>query len=172
MGTKMLNVIIFILIAVLLRISPHPWNFTPILSIALLSGAYFKNKLSFIIPFSIIVISDLYIGNFNMAFWVYISYLLIFMLGRLYISDITYRNIFISSFAGSIIFFLITNFGTWVIGYPKTINGFLSCFTLALPFYKNTLLSSLFYSTIFYLLYESLLKINLNSLKNKLFVEK
>ena len=169
----MLNVIFFISIAILLRISPHPWNFTPILSIALLTGAYFKNKLSFLIPCIIIIISDLYIGDFNMAFWVYSSYLIIFIFGKKFISDISYRNIFFSSFLGSLIFFIITNFGTWLIGYPKTMTGFISCFTLALPFYKNTLLSSLFYSSILFVIYESYLLLNIKFIKKqKLFFDK
>ena len=169
----MLNIIIFISIAVLLRISPHPWNFTPILSIALLTGAYFKNKLSFLIPFSIIILSDLYIGNFNMAFWVYISYLLIYIIGKTFISNVSYEKVFFSSLIGSLIFFVITNFGTWLIGYPKTISGFISCFTLALPFYKNTLLSSMFYSSILFVIYESYLLFNIRFIKKqKIFFDK
>ena len=159
-GVKMYNVIIFIILCVFIRLSPHPWNFTPILSIALLTGAYFKDNRSFVIPLSIILISDFYIGNFSMSFWVYGSYLLIFLLGKKYLTDISYNNIIVSSFLGSLIFFIITNFGTWIIGYPKTIQGIISCFTLALPFYKNTLLSSLFYSSILFAIYEIILRIN------------
>jgi len=163
----MLNVIIFILIAILLRISPHPWNFTPILSIALLTGVYFKNKYSFLIPLSIVVLSDLYIGNFNMAFWVYMSYLLIFVFGKTFISEKSFKNIFLSSVLGSLIFFIITNFGTWLIGYPKSIAGLVTCFTLALPFYKNTLLSAVFYSSLFFVLYEMFLMINFKYIKKQ-----
>ena len=88
----MLNIIIFISFAILIRILPHPWNFTPILSIALLTGVYFKNKISFLIPLSIIVISDLYIGYFNMFLWVYSSYFLIYVLGNKLIQEFTFKN--------------------------------------------------------------------------------
>jgi len=40
----------------------------------------------------------------------------------------------------SLIFFLLSNFGVWLNWYPRTIEGFISCYTLALPFYKNTIM--------------------------------
>ena len=48
----------------------------------------------------------------------------------------------------SIIFFVVTNFGVWLIGYPLTIEGFLACYLMAIPFFINTLLGDLFYSAI------------------------
>ena len=45
---------------------------------------------------------------------------------------------------GSMWFFITTNFAEWMIWdyYPKTIEGLITCYTLAIPFFKNTLIST------------------------------
>ena len=150
-----------VLLAVATRIAPHPPNFTPIFSIALFSGICFRNKFSFLVPLSIMIISDIYIGNFQMAFWVYPSLLLIYFIGKLFIKKLNYLNVFTASVISSILFFVITNFGVWNVGYPKTIEGFMLCYLAAIPFFKNTLMASIFYSSILYFIYDFVLKGNL-----------
>jgi hypothetical protein len=56
------------------------------------------------------------------------------------------------SFLASIVFFVISNLGVWLFAglYPMTIQGLETCFVMAIPFYKGTLLGALFYSSIFY----------------------
>ena len=49
----------------------------------------------------------------------------------------------------SLLFFIITNFGVWISGtmYTLDLNGLISCYVMALPFYKGTLLGFVCYST-------------------------
>ena len=50
---------------------------------------------------------------------------------------------------GAFIFFLITNFGVWSYGsYGYSIEGFMLCYSLALPFFGNTLISTIIFSVI------------------------
>ena len=150
--------IFIVLVATLTRIAPHPPNFTPILSIALFSGLCFKNKFSFLVPLLIMIFSDFFIGNFDMAVWVYPCLLIIFYLGKYFKTSFNFKNVIISSFIASILFFLISNFGVWIVGYPKNISGFVNCYFMAIPFYKNTLLSTMMYSSCLYFMYEILLR--------------
>jgi hypothetical protein len=46
----------------------------------------------------------------------------------------------------STLFFFITNFGVWILGYPLTIQGFITCYTLALPFFVNTIIGDFFFT--------------------------
>ena len=147
-----------IILAVLTRVAPHPPNFLPIFSIALFSGVCFRSKFSFLIPLSIMILSDLYIGNFQMALWVYPSLFAIYIIGFIFVKKVNYLNILTYSMISAFLFFLITNFGVWIVGYPKTFNGFVTCFTLAVPFFKNTLFASLFYSSILYFIYDYVLR--------------
>ena len=46
----------------------------------------------------------------------------------------------------SLLFFLLTNFGVWILGYPFTFAGLVSCYTMALPFFVNTIVGDLFFT--------------------------
>ena len=128
--------------AVLVRLLPHPPNVTPIITLALFGSTNFKNKwLGISLPLIAMVISDIYLGFNGITLWVYGSFLLISLLGR-YWKKIKIQNVLISS----LIFFIITNFGVWLGGYPKTIEGILLCYTTAIPFFINSILGDLFFS--------------------------
>jgi hypothetical protein len=132
----------FVLMAVLVRLLPHPPNFTPITALALFGATTFKNKyLGVFLPLIAMVLSDIYLGFYGITLWVYGSFLLISLLGR-YWKKIKVTNVLISS----LIFFIITNFGVWLGGYPKTLEGFLLCYTMAIPFFINSVLGDLFFS--------------------------
>ena len=66
------------------------------------------------------------------------------------------------SVVGSLFFFLTTNFAVWIIWdfYPKTFEGLISCYTLAIPFFQNTIISTCFFSIILTFLSKYLIKIN------------
>ena len=87
------------------------------------------------------VLSDIYLGFYGITLWVYGSFLLISLLGR-YWKKIKVTNVLISS----LIFFIITNFGVWLGGYPKTWEGFLLCYTMKNSFFINSILGDLFFS--------------------------
>ena len=142
-----------IVLGVLTRLIPHPPNFTPILSFALLSSVYSKNNLGILIPISIMVISDFYLGTHGAMVWVYSALFIIYLIGYFFIKNISFKNILVGSVIGSLMFFIVTNFGVWLIGYPKSLAGLMQCYIAAIPFYKNTLLSSIFYSTIIHSCY-------------------
>ena len=112
-------VLAIIIFGILARLIPHPPNFSPVTAIALFSGLNFKNKkFAFLIPILILFISDLFIGISVINIFVYSGFLLVVQLGSK-IRSIRFLNIILAS----LIFFIISNFGVWIIGYPKTIDG-------------------------------------------------
>ena len=55
-----------------------------------------------------------------------------------------------SSLAGSVLFFIVTNFGVWTfsaVTYPHTLAGLASCYVAAIPFFRNTVIGDLVYVT-------------------------
>ena len=59
------------------------------------------------------------------------------------------------SLAGSVLFFLVSNFGVWltaqmVPGYPACTAGIVPCYAQALPFFQWTVLGTLFYSALLF----------------------
>jgi hypothetical protein len=144
-----------IIILALARLIPHPPNFTPIIAVAILSGYFFKNiYLSFSTLLISMFISDLFIGFYGNIIFVYCSLLLIAFLFYKINNIINLKNLFIYSFAGSLIFFIISNFGVWALGdlgvndipYEKNLSGLIQCYILAIPFFGNTFISTLVFA--------------------------
>ena len=159
MINKNLFLISIILFAIFSRFIPHPPNFTPITAIALLSSKGFTNRWTiFLIPIISLFISDLFLGLHDSIPFVYGAFILITLLG-ISVKKISIGTVLISS----AIFFLISNFGVWFYNYPITLDGLISCFTLAIPFFINTILGDLFYSAIMIYPYYALQKNNLIS---------
>jgi len=137
-----------ILILVFSRLVPHPPNFTPIIAAAVMSVYFFKSTyLSSIVIISSMILSDLIIGFYSNFIFVYISLLLIVLIFSKINKEIKLNNLFIYGFCASLIFFIITNFGTWIFSgmYEKNLNGLIYCYFLAIPFFTNTVLSTIFF---------------------------
>ena len=148
-----MNYLLFILLtffAAFSRLAPHPPNFTPILSIALFCGISFKSRYIFLIPLFSMLISDYFIGYHSVIMYVYISLLIIFFMGKYLIKEKSFNSTMVLSLSSAIIFFIISNFGVWIVGYPKTMSGFVACYVAALPFLSNTLISTLLFSSVFH----------------------
>ena len=163
-----------ILIAAFARIIPHYPNFTPLCSIALFGSKYFRNGyLAFLIPLVALWFSDIIINNFILSqyfdgftlfysgfYWQYGSFLLIALLGRKTLNNLSFLKLLGVSISSSLLFFIISNFGVWVSSsiYSKNILGLIACYTAAIPFYFGTFSGSVFYSFFLFGSYELLSK--------------
>ena len=163
-----------ILIAAFARIIPHYPNFTPLCAIALFGAKYFRNGyLAFLIPIVALWFSDIIINNFILSqyfdgftlfypgfYWQYGSFLLITLLGRKTLNNLSFLKLLGVSISSSLLFFIISNFGVWVSSsiYSKNILGLIACYTAAIPFYFGTLSGSVFYSFFLFGSYELLSK--------------
>lgn len=156
-STHMKNIAFILVIAgILLRLIPHEPNFAPIAAIALFSSVYLPRKYALIIPLSIIIISDFFLGWHNTILFTWGSFLLIGIIGLYLKNHKNIVNTLSATLGSSLLFFIITNLGVWLMTawYPKTLIGLVNCYTMAIPFFKNTLLSDLFYVTVFFGSYE------------------
>ncbi len=133
----------------------YPWNFTPFLPICLFGAAYLKQRWwAYAIPLSAYVLGDLGIwaltGRFDWAVYpnqpmVYGCVCLTVTLGLLLRRNGSSLAIAGTGFSSAVLFFLITNFGVWATGggngYSMDMQGLLNCYTLALPYFRNSLIS-------------------------------
>jgi len=136
---------IFLLLAAS-RFIPHPPNFTSLLALSFYVPALLGKKYipSLIISFAI---TDLFIGFHNLNIFTWGSVFLIGIISKYFIENFN-KRIF-GSFFGAVIFFIITNFGVWSQGsYGYTLNGLAACYTLALPFFAYSIISTLLFSII------------------------
>ena len=146
---KIVLFVYFIGLIALSRIIPHPPNFTPVIAMAIFMPYLTSNLYSAIlVPLSAMFVSDLYLGFHSSMFWVYGSILLGTTLSHFTMTmKKTYVHLGSNALLSATIFFVITNFAVWMSGtmYPLTMDGLILCYTMAIPFFGNTLAGTLFY---------------------------
>ena len=141
------------------RFIPHPPNFTSLLALSFYVPALLGVRY---IPALLLcfIITDLIIGFHSVTFFTWGSVVLIGLLSKFFTFNLLNR--IFGSLLGACLFFVITNFGVWSLGsYGYSLNGFFTCYFLALPFFAYSLISTLIFSTII----EGLLKFNIFKLK-------
>jgi hypothetical protein len=148
--------LLLIITGILLRFMPHAPNVNPVAAIALFGAVYLPTKrLVLIVPLSLMIISDLFLGLHDIIVFTWTSTLLISLLGLAFKKSNKTMAILGGSLTGSIVFFIITNFGVWASGwYPQTPAGLIECFIAGIPFFRNYLASTLVYSCAFFGIYE------------------
>jgi len=142
------------------RLIPHPSNFTPILAAGVFVGFYFRNFiLSIFIVISSMFIGDLVIGFHSTMIFTYSSLILAVAIGLL-IKKFNFKEILFSGLSSSVIFFAVTNFGSWLTleMYEKNFSGLLQSYFMGIPFFHNTLISTLVYLIFLKLLLEFSIK--------------
>jgi hypothetical protein len=148
--SRLLAILAAILTAGALRLVPHPPNFTSIGAMALFSGAYLGRRglMAFAAPLGAMLLSDAVIGFHSGMPFVYASIAAIVVIGWLALQRRTPLRIGGAAVASSVLFFIVTNFGTWAVSgmYPLTASGLAACYVAAIPFFQNTLAGDLFYS--------------------------
>ena len=136
---------IFLALAVS-RFIPHPPNFTSLLALSFYIPAIFGVRFISALILSFII-TDMFIGFHSVTLFTWGSVVVIGLLSNFFYSNTKSR--ILGSLIGALIFFVITNFGVWSLGsYGYTISGLITCYTLALPFFGNTLISTLIFSAL------------------------
>jgi len=144
-----------IVVGILLRFMPHAPNFTPIAAIAIFSGIYLNRKYALIVPLLLMVISDFVIGLHNVVIFTWGGFILTAFLGIWLKRHKNPLGIISVSFASSILFYIVSNFGVWLMGwYPHNLSGLISCYVMAVPFLRNFTVATLLYTVLFVAAYE------------------
>lgn len=160
----------------------RPMGFAPQIAMALFAGSVSKDKrFAFLFPIVSLFISDLLYqvlysqglttikGFYSGQITNYLVIASVTIIG-FFINKNKVGQIFIGSLAGTVYFFLASNFTVWIGGgldinnqpYARSFNGLLLCYTEALPFFKWSVLSTLLFNGVFfgsyYLLGKTVLK--------------
>lgn len=160
MSKRNLIILLVIIVGISTRFMEFlPANFGAIGAIALFGGAYFSNRsLGLLLPLGVLLLSDLILGMTGQTAlyaaqpYVYGGFLLIGVLGFALRKNRNVLKIAGGSLGGSLLFFLVSNFGVWLTSgiYAKTFGGLMSCFAAAIPFFKYTIAGDMVFNTIFF----------------------
>jgi len=146
-----------IILLALSRLIPHPPNFTPILGMAVFSGAIINKKIvAYLVPLAAMLFSDLYLGFHSGMPIIYFTLAICVLIGTFIESRVTILNSILGITAGVLVFYLITNFTVWYGSgmYENSFSGLITCYVMGLPFLQNTFISSLIYGMGAFLIYE------------------
>lgn len=158
---------IFLLIAAAWRLLPYIFpeaqyslaNIAPVAALGLFGGVHLRrNSLAFALPLVAMLASDVVIALVggtaffhSTFFFVYAAFALTVLLGRGVRRKMNLGTLGAGVLSGSVVFFLLTNFGVWAMDteglmYERSLSGLLYSYEMAIPFYKNTLLGDLTFS--------------------------
>ena len=142
---------IFVALAIT-RFIPHPPNFTSLIALSFYVPVLFGIRYIPVVLISF-VITDLIIGFHSTQFFTWGSVILIGLVSKFFATSILSR--LGGALFGACIFFLVTNFGVWSAGsYGYNIEGFIACYTLALPFFGYSAISTLTFSVLIETVYK------------------
>ena len=128
------------------RFIPHPPNFTSLIALSFYVPVILGTRY---IPALLLCffVTDMVIGFHSLTFFTWGSVLVIGLISNYFKSSLIKR--ISGSLIGALIFFVITNFGVWVLGsYVYTLSGLISCYILAIPFFTYSIISTLLFSSI------------------------
>ena len=155
-----------IVAAAMSRLLPHPPNFSPVEAIALFGGAYFASRAwAVLVPLAAMLISDVVLaalngGSYSFAnyfastsFWVVYGCIAVSaVLGFGLRGKVGGAKVLGYSLLGSVLFFLVTNFGAWLGStmYPQNGAGLVAAYAAGIPFFQWTVLGTLFYAALLF----------------------
>jgi hypothetical protein len=132
----------FVLVGIFARIAPHPWNVSPVTAVALFGGVHLPSRWGLLLPVAMLAVTDAILGWHTTMPFTWTACWLTGLIGRAIRTRETPARLAGAVLAGSTVFFLLSNFGVWLVGglYPLTADGLRACFLAALPFFRSSLI--------------------------------
>jgi hypothetical protein len=158
---------LFVLLAIAVRflpfagplsVLPHAWHFTPLAASLLFFGARGPRR-QMRVPLVLFAATDVVLTKYiyastlgwdQLVIWVW--YAAILWLGTNLREKTGFWRVVGAAVTSSVSFFLISNFAVWASSgmYPRTFSGLMMCYTAAIPFFRGTAASDLFFSLAFF----------------------
>lgn len=145
---------VFILFAIVFRFLPHPMAFTPVAAALLFFGSRGPRGQLWV-PLALLAASDVILTTLYYRYpfsWDhFVTWA--FYAGMLWLGTTLKQNagairILVSALAGSVSFFLISNFAVWAAWnmYPRTVAGLLTCYDAGIPFFRHGVAGDLLFT--------------------------
>lgn len=146
---------LFVIFAVAVRFLPHPFAFTPVGASLLFFGARGPRRQMWV-PLAVLAASDVLLTTLvyrypltwdHFVTWSWYAGML--WLGNTLRQNAGALRILGSALAGSIAFFLVSNFAVWAAWkdlYPMTFAGLMTCYSAGIPFFRRAVEGDLLFT--------------------------
>ncbi|MFB3915334.1 MAG: DUF6580 family putative transport protein [Terriglobales bacterium] len=149
---------LFVIVAVAFRFLMAPLAFAPVAASLLFFGARAPRKHAWI-PLALLVGADVVLTKITYSYpftadhfvtWAW--YAAVLLLGGVLRNNAKPLRVGAASLAASISFFLVSNFAVWAVWnmYPKNLSGLMLAYAAGLPFFRNQVLSDLFFTAVMF----------------------
>ena len=161
--------LLLVVVAAVYRVLPRPeslWGFAPQIAMALFGGSVIKDrKLAFLLPLLSMFISDtlfqvLYLTGLGDTPGFYSGQLINYLLFGLltvtgfFVNERKVAQIGLGAVVAPVIYFLLSNFQVWIGGggwkRPRTFEGLMMTYNDGLPFFKGSLIATLFFAAVLF----------------------
>jgi hypothetical protein len=151
----LLLVVFLIAFDVVARLLPHVPGFWPFAASALFAGRMIRTPaLAFVVPLAALALSNAVLpgDDWRILAVVYIATAIPALLGMTTRNARAVFAVPAASVAGSLIFFVLTNFAVWAFGtlYSFDWQGLVQCYVAALPFLDKTVIGDLFWNAVLF----------------------
>ncbi len=140
-----------------IALSSYP-NIETIMVVTFIAAVYIREWYALLVPLSAIAISDLFLGNLAMTssfsqilIFTYTGFLFVALISRHYrehfkknasaLNRVSIANTSMFGILFVLIFDVWTNIGAYLLMYPHTLDGLFLCYTMAIPFMLNHIIS-------------------------------
>ncbi len=141
---------LLIFAAAIAKVLTHPHSLDPIIGMALFGGAVIKDRrFAFALPLLAMFLSDIILelskidaGFYGWSQLLNYGVLILITLVGSQMKKINVLNVVGFSLASSVLFFVLSNLGFFLIDnprynlYPNNLSGFIDCYVKAIPFFK------------------------------------
>ena len=150
---------VFVILALAVRFLPHPLAFTPLGASLLFFGARGPRRQLWV-PLVLLAASDVILTKLyyvyplswdHLVTWIWYGAML--WLGTRLRKSARPLPILGAALAGSVSFFLISNFAVWAAWgdmYPKTLRGLMACYAAGVPFFRRGLEGDLLFTAVMF----------------------
>ncbi|MFO7579336.1 DUF6580 family putative transport protein [Nitrosomonas halophila] len=155
--SQLTTIVLLILLVAMVRLLPHPMNITPVGALGLFAGAMLPARIMWLLPVGALLLGDSLIGFYSLPIllMVYLGFAGSAWIGRALLAHRrTPFRLGAAVLASASLFFLLSNFGAWLVLYPLTLAGMAECYVNALPFFGNSLIGDAFYTLLMFGSYE------------------
>ena len=125
---------------------------------------YLSRRAALLVPLAALLLSDLVRevlyrygltetwGLYRGMWVVYSTTALVALIGRMARGTRSPVRMAAVTLSGSCLFFVATNFAVWAESafYPHTFDGLVTCYTAAIPFFRNALMGDFTYATVLF----------------------
>ncbi|MGZ4821245.1 MAG: DUF6580 family putative transport protein [Terriglobales bacterium] len=149
---------LFVVLALVMRVVSVPFSFAPVGGALLFFGARGERKQAWI-PVLLLAVSDFLLTRFVYGYpytpdhlvtigW----YAAVVLMGGWLRANARPARVVGAALAMSIGFFVISNFGVWLVWnmYPPTLDGLAACYAAAVPFFRKQVVSDLLFTVLMF----------------------